>query len=613
MINTDIKNILAADCGTATTAVVLIELIGETYHLAAHAEALSTHGAPWFDLTLGMTDAIKQLEQQTGQRLLDHSGSLIRPRSNSGDGVDALVVATSAAQPLHVSVVGLMNHLSLESARRAVNSTYAVVDYQIGSDDRPENRSVDARVKALQQAPADLILLVGGADGGAAKPIIELAQTIAMALRVMKPGARPQIIYAGNSHLRTEVADILAQLTNFKSVDNIRPAPEQEALEMVQAELHSLYSERKIAQLPGVQTLAEWSYNIVAPSARSFAQTIQYIGQTYNVLTIGADVGSAATTIAVKRGHFQQSTTRADIGLGHNAPALLAQTAWENFQRWLPFEISPADFNNFTLNKGLFPHTVPQTYQEVWLELALMREALQLVSAQARQSWSHTERREADWFSWDLIIGAGRSLTHMLEPAGAALALLDGLAPAGICRLVLDIRGIAGMLGGLANVQPVAAAQIVDEALQFTGQGPFLNLGMVVAPVGVGRFGDTALQVQVEYAEGREVELKIPFGAIEVIPLKPNEEATLKIRPSRYFSLSPHWGQPGREVKATVNGGVLGLIIDARGRPISLAQNKEDRARQLREWLSKLRVEDTVVRLDQLEVELDVGQRAPWV
>ncbi|NIR25868.1 MAG: hypothetical protein GWN77_02680, partial [Gammaproteobacteria bacterium] len=88
---------------------------------------------------------------------------------------------------------------------------------------------------------------------------------------------------------------------------------------------------------------------------------------TYNVLAMGVDVGSAATTIAAKRHDFYGNTTRADIGVGSNAPALLGQVDWENFRRWLPFEMSQADFKNFVWNKGIFPQTVPQTYQDIWL------------------------------------------------------------------------------------------------------------------------------------------------------------------------------------------------------------------------------------------------------
>jgi ribosomal protein L30/L7E len=607
MVNEKVKSILAADCGRATTTVVLIELVGEVYRLIAQAEVSSTYHAPWFDITLGVADAIKRIEQQSGGRLLDHAGSPIIPRSSAGEGADIFVAVASAAEPLSVSLVGLMSRLSLASARHAVMSTYAVVNYQLGSDDEPGNRSVEARVKALQQMHSDLILLVGGIDGGATGPIIDLAHIVSMALRITKPDIRPQVIYAGNSQLRAQIADILGSLTNFKSADNIRPDPAHENLGMVQEDLSRLYIERKISQLPGIKILSEWSRNTIVPSAKSFAQTVNYIGQTYNVLAMGVDVGSATTNIAAKRRDFYGNTTRADIGVGSNAPALLDQVDWENFRRWLPFEMSQADFKNFVWNKGIFPQTVPQTYQDMWLELSLMREALRLVLIEAKQTWSQAEMRESDWFNWDLIIGVGRSLVRMVDPTRATLVLLDGLEPAGICRLVLDTKSIVGMLGSLAGVHAEAAAQIVDEALQFAEDSPFLNLGMVVAPIGVGRFGDTALRLQMTYSDGRQVDMKVPFGAIEVIPLPPNEEATLKINPSRYFSLNPQWEQPGKEVNATVNGGLLGLIIDARGRPITLADNDDDRAQQLQNWLAKLGLEEDegMVKLEQLEVEPD--------
>jgi hypothetical protein len=579
-----LESILIADCGTTMTRVSLVVQVDGSYRLIAQAETLSTHRRPWRNVALGVADAIRQLEEQTGRRILNDEAMLIQPQQETLDGVDAFAVVTSAAEPLKVALVGLMSQLSLKTAQQAIATTYAVVDYQAGLDDDASERGMLARVTALKQARPDMILLVGGVDGGATDPVLDLAHQVGLTLRTMLPEDRPLVVYAGNSHLRREVADILGHLTDFKSVDNVRPSLEVEQPDQVQEVVQSQFTTWKIPRLPGLERLAEWSTVSARPAAKSIEQTIAYVGKTFGVTALGVDVGSTTTTASIKGQDTSRTITLANIGVGASAPNVLKQTTWADFQRWLPFELSENAFKNFVHNQNLYPQTVPQTEQEMWMTLALVREALRLLRRQARQG----RAPESDYESWDLILGAGYLLTRVIDPARAALALLDGLEPAGIGRLVLDVNGISRMVGGLALLQPDAAAELIDQGLQFGGANAFLNLGMVVAPVGESAFGSPALRLQMTYQDGHTLDMKIPFGSIEVIPLSWNEEATLQLRPTRRFSLSPAWEQTGQALTVTITGGALGLIIDARGRPMTLARKDEDRFQQLQSWYASL-------------------------
>ena len=44
----------------------------------------------------------------------------------------------------------------------------------------------------------------------------------------------------------------------------------------------------------------------------------------------------------------------------------------------------------------------------------------------------------------------------------------------------------------------------------------------------------------------------------------------------------------GKSVTATVQGGTVGLIIDARGRPIAIPENDSLRAKKMREWMGSI-------------------------
>ena len=48
------------------------------------------------------------------------------------------------------------------------------------------------------------------------------------------------------------------------------------------------------------------------------------------------------------------------------------------------------------------------------------------------------------------------------------------------------------------------------------------------------------------------------------------------------------WAGPGAVLQAEVKGGVVGVILDGRGRPLQLAAGPEERSAQLRRWHAAL-------------------------
>lgn len=572
-------SILVVDCGSATSKAALIEKQGEVHRFVAQAVAGSTHGAPWRDITLGVRLAIQRLEQTTERKLLYSEGTPIVPRASAGDGVDALVVVASAGQPLRVMLAGLMEDFSLRSARRAAATTYAVVPDALSLDCGAVQPGLEARILAVYRARPDVILLAGGTDGGAERPAVDLLRIVATALTVLQDFTRPKVIFAGNLEVREEAADLLGTVTDLKAVDNVHPALDVENPGAAQIELESLYLDGKLSQVPGYDALRDWSQSDAVPTARSFAQTVRYLGGFYNLNVIAADVGSAATTVAVKRADFESATTRADVGVGLSVESVMEQAGLEAIARWLPFELAGNELRNFLLNKSLHPASVPETPEEFLIELAVAREALRLVVAQSRQSWPAAPGQGAWRLAWEMIIGGGRVITRVPHPAYAALALLDGLEPVGVSTLSLDRNGLVGMLGAVAAVHPAAAVEVAEHDALF-------RLGTVVAVAGNGRIGETALRGKITFEDGRSESIKVPFGSLSLIPLGLNEKATLKLKPRPRFDIG--MGRWGEGAIAEVEGGSLGLVLDARGRPLRLQTDPAARCEQVREWMNAL-------------------------
>ena len=67
----EINTILATDCGSTTTKAILIEKRGEEYRLIARGEAPTTVEAPFEDVTRGVLNAVRELEELTGKKILE--------------------------------------------------------------------------------------------------------------------------------------------------------------------------------------------------------------------------------------------------------------------------------------------------------------------------------------------------------------------------------------------------------------------------------------------------------------------------------------------------------------------------------------------------------------
>lgn len=571
------KSILATDCGNTTTTAILIERVGDRYRLKAAGQAPSTYGPPWKDITVGVQEAVRHIENVVGRTLLAPGGWPITPQTKARHGVDAFTIVSSAGRPLQVLVAGLMSDVSLASARHAVATTYAQLVDEISLDTQDNNQqsSAEARIQAIQAGKPEVIILVGGLDDGAEQPIIELAHLISMALQIWQGGEKPDVLYAGNQRLRSTIADILGPVTTLKSVDNVRPALAIENLSATQRELENLFLQRKMFQLPGFEKLSHLSQYPVVPASQSFETLIAYLGQHNNSNVIGVDIGSWSTVVTTYAPKQLRSTTRSDAGVGHSLASLLKIIPVEKFRRWLPFELSPAELHNQLLNKSLSPATIPTSNPELMIEQAIAREALRLAFSQLRGP--------ASTAYWNLIVGAGRTLTGTPHAGQAALVLIDSIEPWGITNLVLDRNGVVNMLGSIAAIEPTAAVQVL-------AQDAFLNLGTVIAPAGHGQQpGKPALKIKVRPTEGRIIEKEIAYGSIEIVYLPLGQKATVEIWPVRHFDIG--LGQPGRgAIAEDVEGGLLGLIIDARGRPLRLPREDTRRQEQLRQWQAALRI-----------------------
>lgn len=563
-----INSVLAADFGSVHTRVMLFDLVDGQYRLVSRAQTLSTTEPPINDVNIGLHRALEEMGTLIGRPLSNQQQVIVGERSDAS-GADVFIATASGGRPMKAVLVGLMPNVSLLSGSRTLGSTYVnVVDTLSLAD----IRSTEDQVNAILHNRPDLIFIVGGTDYGATAPVIGLLQTVRLAILLAR-GQKPVVLYAGNEALRPKVQELLGEEAQLFIASNVRPEVSDEKLGPAALELGLVYGAYRAVSGGGFMDVRQQSALGVLPTAQSYSNVMRYLGDlpgsTAGVMCI--DVGSSAVTVCATVKKQSYITIRSDMGLGHSAASGVQMVGVDNILRWLTFKASPDDILDYAYNKTLRPSTVPHTKQELEFEYAIARELIRSVVAESRGAWRGISRSRL-LPPMRQIIGAGSVLAEATNPGMGALLLLDALQPVGITRLQLDPYGVIAALGGIAYAEPLATVQAIDN-------GSLLDLGTAVCPTGKpsGRGG---IEATVKYASGRIDKRSVPGGAIGTINIPAGQKANVEIKLGAGLRLGGR-----RRLKLSIDGGAIGLILDARGRPFVVPKDTEKRAEVIPAWI----------------------------
>ena len=246
-------------------------------------------------------------------------------------GLPALA-CSSAGGGLRLAVVGQEPLVSAEAGRRAALSAGArVVQVQAGDLD-------GAGIRALRAARPDVVLLVGGTDGGDARTLLHNAARLA-ANRV-----RPPIVLAGNADaaddalalLRSTGRTVVPAANVLPDVGELNPEPARAAIREVF--LRHVIGGKGLSRGPRFRRLVR----AVTPDAvlAGVTRLAARRGDTVLVVDVGGattDVYSAVTPVAdapARPRHAAgeapcQRTVEGDLGMRISAPGVVAEAVGE--------------------------------------------------------------------------------------------------------------------------------------------------------------------------------------------------------------------------------------------------------------------------------------------
>jgi MutL-like protein len=569
------NSLLAIDIGAVNTRAAYFDVVEGRYRHVGSGLAQGTAAAPWRDVSQGIRMAILDLQTLLGRPILDADGRLIIPSQPDGGGVDTFAATLSAGPAIKTVVVGLLSEVSLDSAQRLARSTYSRVVESMGMND---HRAADQQVDTIARLSPDLILVAGGTENGASRSLQKMIETIGLACYLLPQDKRPSILYAGNHALAEDAATSLQRLASGMLVSpNVRPSLETEDLAPAEKDLALLYSQIRKRQLNGVEDLAASTGNAPLPTSYAQGRIVRFISNVSDKGILAVDLGaSAATVLAGYRGRLSTGVF-SQFGLGEALGGLLRHASITDITQWLAIDLPEEVVRDYLYLKALHPATIPVSAEDLAVEQAVARVALQQALRAARPDFPPVPAIRGGLLpSFDPIIAAGSVFTAAPTAGQALLILLDALQPAGFVNILVDQGNLMPALGVAADFNPLLPVHVIEA-------GAFMPLASVVAPFSTAGYGNVVLKVRLIGADGNTTDLEVKQGGLEVLPLPVGATGVLELRPVGRTDAGLGAGRSYR-VEA-VKGSALGVVIDARGRPLRLDTDVVRRRELLKKWL----------------------------
>ncbi len=576
------ESLLAVDVGSINTRAFLFDVAEGTYRFLAVGVAPTTLGGPYNDVGEGVHLALERLQEISGRTLIGSDGRMIIPSQPNGTGVDQISATLSLGPAIQTVVVGLLTDVSLDSAQHLASTVYSRVAESIGLNDR---RRSEVQIDAIIRAQPDLIVMAGGTEKGASRSLGKLLDLVGLACHLMPAEQRPQLIYAGNQAMAQRVKERLEPLLPVHLAGNIRPMISVEDLSPAQEVLNRAVCQILINKMPALQELSSLVAGRLMLTPHAFGRMIRFLSRVYSPGkgVLGVDIGSRNVTVAVGAAGKLYLNVYPFLAAGDG---LAKANPWQSISvaeviNWLPLHATEDYVADYLANRPLYPNSVPASLEDLAIEQAIARLVL-------RQALRHTAQRYPAFAfnpaaglatQYEPILASGGILTQAPTYGQALLMLLDALQPTGITTLVLDQNNLLPALGAASTVNTMLPVQVLES-------GAFLNLGTVISPISLVKYGTSILRVRLTNPDGSESRTEIKQGTLTLLPVPQGQKAHIHLEPLHRTDVGLN--RPGQGGSLSIVGGIFGAVIDARGRPLVLPKDAPRRREMIKKWLWRL-------------------------
>ena len=443
--------LLCVDVGSTFTKAALVD--GETGELLATTEHRTT--LPDAEGRGDVLDGVDACRAELARR---HPGA-----------VDAEVLAcSSAGGGLRIAVVGNEELVTAEAGRRvALSSGGKVVAVLAGGLE-------EFRLEALRSARPDVLLLVGGTDGGNSESLVADAEFLARA------GWSGPVVVAGDVEAQETVAARLASAgTPYVLADNVVPRIGVLAPDAARRAIREMFLAHVIGG-KGLSSRADFTAMVHGATPDLVLTGVEVLAAESGDDVVVVDIGGATTDV-----HSVVRLDPEDAGLSREVVATTPVTRtvegdlgmrWSAVTTWeagheaglLGDDAAPAVRRS--ADPSFLPTTATELHEDELIAATAATLALRRHVGRSRvvvgPDGRVVERTGKDLREVALLVGSGGVLRHAdPETADRILGGLTGVSPEGWQlpehpRIVVDRDYVLAAVGLLSERRPTAAAAL---------------------------------------------------------------------------------------------------------------------------------------------------------
>ena len=513
---------------------------------------------------------LRQLEQAHDVHLLDDHGQITNIRRL--DGAPASIgLSMSAGKPIRTALIGLSESYSIEPLRRLVSLFNSEVVLEVNLQD---NLNATAQLDRLLTSDVELYVIGGGANGGAQSALKAAIENLRLVYHLIPRAVRPQIVYCGNQDLAEYAQSEIEAGLDMHLASNILTNPGEEDPTLVWKAMLKAFERLRLQQIPGLAEIVSDLRAHVIPSDFSAGRMVRFMERSSEngkgVLMLRIDTDNVSVIAA-----RDQKLT----GVCHR---LEVNDAVLDAARWLSSQLTDTtSFATYILNRALFPGYTPATLEDLSIEHAWAR-------VRIRSALTALQKLDPE-FGFNPSLGLTRAYEPIIlsgpemrlaSPHQGLMIALDGILPHGITTFLQDEQQLLTALGSLAPYEPLLPVQVMDNEV-------FTNLATVINVDTQSSEGQKVLQIEVNEGEQMlRLHHKIQVGDLKRIETLANSKTELYLAPQDESDVG--MGLPGLGGWVTVLDSKVGVVVDARGRPLNLPVDEVARAEMLHNWLWEL-------------------------
>jgi hypothetical protein len=569
-----VSSLLVFDISPHTTQVCLVKRQEGIYRIMGTGRAPTSISAQGTVNRKSILKALEELTTNTGHAFLLENGNILIPSATPTRGVDRMCLTWSLPAPIKVALVGLMPAWSINAGTRLVEELPLEIIDQIATTD---GRSDEDRMDAILSKRPDLIIMTGGVEGGANEIVRSSADLVARTLATLPQDLRPEVIYAGNSEAAEYVKSKLESLTLIFTAPNIQPSLSeldiQPAREVLSGVCNRIWVKRFDLQT-GTKSLA---FDQLRPTMRATEDFIAILGlcekRARGALAI--QLNGLATALSVSQSGKSMSYQQQNGCLLVDPGRIINEYNLQDVQIWSPEPVEQSSLVEHLAAEALYPGRLPVSSKDAALAESLIRLTGMRTwkSLCEKQDFPRNMRSLRYCAETDIVLITGNRFHQLQHQGQAMLQMLDIIQPVGLSEVFIDRDNLAASLGTAAQMDPkIPLHCILDQVIP--------RLATLIAPAHKSREGLRLLSLTLIQENGKATELEVKSGELTSIPLKPGLKAELKIGLHSGANLGARFDHGNT---LTVVGSLLGIVIDARGRP--LVPRKEIKAQQ--EWIKR--------------------------